>query len=220
MQPSDFFKLPAQQRDAAGSPLPQFGGIWCNPQGPAHAQVPNSVIQFGGSLYALNAQTAITTVTTAQSLINAANPMAIAPGLLNQPGKLLRLGAAGVYSQGSQTNALTFALTFGGVTLVSLVATIGGAAAITNGQWDLTALITTATAGAAGTLEVHAEVGLQLTATNTTALAWFADVNAAASSSVDLTTAASGGSTLGFTLAATSALTTATLRQLILEVLY
>lgn len=174
---------------------------------------------MGGTLYNLQPQVAITNITAAQSLTAAATPLAIPPGLLNVPGKILRLTALGIYTQISQANALTFALTFGGVTLMSLVATIGTPAVVTNGQFDLQAWIMTAAAGASGTLEVHATVDLQLGASNILGLSWFADVNTAPSSAVDLTPAASGGSTLGFTLAASSAIASAQLRNLALEVI-
>jgi len=66
------------------------------------------------ALTVINAQTALTAITTAQNLIS----KALNAGFLNRAGRTLLITVYGIFTTPAGTPNLTFALTLGGVTLV------------------------------------------------------------------------------------------------------
>lgn len=159
-----------------------------------------------------NAQSALTAVTTAQTLWS----KTLNPGELNMVGRCYTLSGYGIYTfAGSSTPNITFVLSAGAVTLATIVAGPLNTAASTNMPFDFNFQISTVSTGASGTLEVHGDVDMNLTA-NTPAgvMSYFRDVNAAVSGAVNLLTA----ETLTLTVAAGNAIGSIQLRFATLEV--
>jgi hypothetical protein len=155
---------------------------------------------------ALNVQTAITTVTTAQTLGSVVLPA----GLMNVAGRTLNFCASGTYTTtGGQTPAITLSAKVAAVTPVSVVSAAVTASAATM-PWRFCGSITTAAIGATGTDEAHAALNINLGAgAAAAAVSTYLDTNTAVSSTYDHTAA----NTLAIQLAAGSTLASATLRQ-------
>lgn len=151
-----------------------------------------------------SAQTALTAITTAQNLFSRSMPAYA----FNKVGRTLFISGSVIFTT-ANTPTVTIAVVLGGTTLVTI--TSGTGAAVTNGQINFEFYITTVATGASGTFEAHGEVGVQLSATLTTALPYVADTNTAVSSALNLNTAL----TLNVTIAASASLSSAQLRQLI-----
>jgi hypothetical protein len=158
------------------------------------------------------AQPALTAITAAQvlwsKLLNA--------GELNLVGRTYTLSGYGIYtSPGTTTPTFTFVLSLGGVTLATITTTAVSAVASTNLPFQFNYTFTVVSVGANGTLEVHGEVDINLSANNpAAALSRFPDVNNAVSGAVNLLTA----DTLQLTIAASSTITSAQLRSAYLQV--
>ena len=161
------------------------------------------------TLLLLQAQTALTTITTAQNLFS----KALKAGALNKSGRTLRITGTVIFTTTNATQ-FTIALTLGGVTLVSIQSAIG-AAAITNGQISFELIVSVAATGSNGTLEAHGLLNCQLSGTLSTALPQYADQNTAVSSAVNLTSAL----TLACTIAASASVSSAQVRQVLVEVI-
>lgn len=164
------------------------------------------------SSQAFPAQAAKTAVTTAVSLFGTAP--SIQGGLLNSLNKVCSIWAAGVFTSSVTAQQLTFSIVLGGVTVWSVQGT-SQAVAITNGQFELEVVLTTASVGASGTVEAHGAVGIQQAAALGTSLPYFADQNTAPSSAINLP---SSPLTLDIQIADTVSLTSITLRQALIEI--
>jgi hypothetical protein len=167
---------------------------------------PSGKVSAQSALYIIPTQTAVTAITTAQTLFS----KALNAGALNVAGRTGLFTAYGIYtSPGSSTPTMTFALTLGGVTLMTVTTAAISTTASTSLQWQFTCQFTVVTAGASGTIEAHGNVGVNISAnTPGAALAEYADQNTAVSSAVNLTTAL----TIALTIAASSTVTSAQLR--------
>lgn len=165
------------------------------------------------AILVLNAQTAITTVTTAQNLIN----QTLNRGVLNKQNRTLQISGSLVYtSPGTSTPKLTLAVALGAVSLCSIQTASLSASASTNMPVQFFFTITVATTGASGTIEAHGCVNANISAnTPAAASASYLDTNTAVSSAVDLTSALA----LKLTAAADSAISSITLRQACVEVI-
>lgn len=164
------------------------------------------------TLLQLPAQTALTAITTAQTMFSTK----LAAGLLNVLGRTLRIRGSLVYSTTSTNVAtLTIAVKLGTVTLFTITTDASNTAASTNLPVEFELTIATAATGASGTLEVHGSVDANLGTAATAAVSRYLDGNAAVSSAVNLTSAL----TLAVTIAASAAVPSATLRQLVIEVI-
>ena len=166
-----------------------------------------SVLQT--ALIILNAQTALTAITTAQNLIS----KALNAGFLNRTGRTLLLTGFGIFTTPAGTPNLTFALTLGGVTLASIT-TANTAGSGTNIPFQFSFEMTVASTGASGTIESHSTISAGITAVAAAAMATYADTNVAVSSAVNLTSAL----TLLVTIAASSTVTSAQLRLATIEI--
>ena len=161
------------------------------------------------ALTVINAQTALTAITTAQNLIS----KALNAGFLNRAGRTLLITVYGIFTTPAGTPNLTFALPLGGVTLASIT-TANTAGSGTNIPFQISFEMAVASTGAAGTIESHGMVSAGLTAVAAAAIAAYTDTNVAVSSAVNLTTAL----TLLVTIAASSTVTSAQLRLATIEV--
>lgn len=169
---------------------------------------------FVGTLITLQPQTAITTVSTIQALNSTA--ITIPAGAMNVQGKHFRACGTFVFSNGATTPSLTVSLKFGSVVLAA-PASAANANTNSNSPVYFCFNATTAATGASGTLEGHGF----LTENTASAVAGAAgstylDTTTAASSAVDLTSAITV--TVNLTVA-NGPVTTATLRQLTVELL-
>jgi hypothetical protein len=169
-----------------------------------------SVLQT--ALAVIQAQTALTNITTAQNLFS----KALNAWLLNRVGRTLLITAQLIYtSPGTTTPTITIALTLGGVTLCTITTAAISSTASTNMPVYVQFYATVVTTGATATLEVHGQVTANISAnTPAAAAATYVDTNTAVSSAVNVTTAL----TLLLTIAASSALTSAQLRFATIEV--
>lgn len=150
-------------------------------------------------------QAAIATVTTAQTMASCT----LAPGVQNIPGKVMRITAHGLTTL-TGTPTLTFAVTEGGITPITVTTTAETTGGITAGQWGIDFYLTTSATGASGTLEPHGTVyAQQATAANSTAVALFADQKTAVSAAINLIQS----NTLAITGASSATVTSITLRD-------
>lgn len=154
------------------------------------------------TLLQLQAQTALATITTAQTLMS----LAFLAGALNQLNRTLRIRGMVIFTVASGTPTCTIAIKLGTVTLFTV--TTAALAASTNGQIYFDVEISVAAAGSSGTLEAHGTVKAQLSTALGTALAEYPDQNVAVSSAVNLTAAL----TLAATIAASGTMSAAQLR--------
>jgi len=161
----------------------------------------------------VNAQTALTNVTTAQTLYT----FTLGKGELNMLNRSYTLSGYAIYtSPGTTAPVLTFALTLGGVTIATITCGALNTTASTNMPIQFEFTITVTATGSSGSVEVHGEVDINLTA-NTPAgvLSYYPDTNAAVITGINLTAA----DVLALTVAASSTVTSIQLRQAWLEVL-
>lgn len=163
------------------------------------------------AMQVINAQTALTTITTAQTLIS----LALKAGVLNRLARTLTVSGSIIYTTpGTTTPAITLAIKLGSVTLCSIVLGACSSTASTNMPIQFSFELDVASVGASGTIEAHGQVNANLTAnTPAAASSAFLDTNTAVSSAVDLTAA----QTLTVTIAANSAVSSAQLRQATIE---
>lgn len=162
-------------------------------------------------------QTAVTAVTTAQTLAS----LALNANLQNVLGRMLKVCGAGVYtSPGTTAPTLTLAVTEGGITPVSITTAGVSTTASTNMPFNFcftiaTAAISTAASPATtGTLEAHGVLSANITAnTPAAAAASYLDTNTAVSSALNLFSS----NTLAVTVAASSTMTAVKLLQMTVE---
>lgn len=162
------------------------------------------------AMLVLGPQTALTAITTAQTLLS----KAFGAGFLSVVGRTLHVRIYFIYTTAGTTQpVITFALTLGGVTLCSIPTVALSATAGTNLGGMVEFDLTVATAGSAGTIEAH---GFTLANFSTagSGSGGFNDTNAAVSSAINLTTAL----TLTATVAATLAVSSLQVRQATVEV--
>jgi len=138
--------------------------------------------------------TASANTTGAQALME----LSLGAGLLNTLNAPVKLHGSGIYSTAlGQTPTLTFVVklcTVSGcgsgtvVTLASIITT-ATVASITNNGWSINLVAVPNVVGSSGTLLVHGPLTIDLGALTTTADSVFNDVNTAASSTINLTSA-------------------------------
>lgn len=157
----------------------------------------------------LQAQAALTAVTTAQTLLNANLPA----GMLNKLNRTLLITGTAIFTTAG-TPQITIVLKLGAVTLLTIQTPAIGAAQ-TNGQIQFALTLSVASTGAAGTLEVHGSLSVQGGGTLAASVPQYFDQNIAVSSAVNLTAALA----LTATIASTVSLSSAQLRQGTIEVL-
>jgi hypothetical protein len=160
------------------------------------------------TLLLLQAQTALATITTAQTLFS----LALLAGALNKTNRTLRISGTIIFTVSTGTPTCTIAVKLGTVTLFTI--TTAALAASTNGQLSFEVLVSVASTGSSGTLEAHGEVTAQLSTALGTAMAQYADQSVAVSSAVNLTSAL----TLAATIAASTTMAAAQVRQALIEV--
>lgn len=164
------------------------------------------------ALKILNAQTALTAITTAQNLIN----FALNKGVLNRLNRTLLISGSLVYtSPGTTTPTISIAIALGATVLCTITTAAISSTASTNMPIQFAFQLDVASVGAAGTLETHGQVSANITAnTPAAAISTFLDTNTAVSSAVDLTSQLA----LTVTIASSGAgITGATLRQATVE---
>lgn len=164
------------------------------------------------ALLILGSQTALSTVTTAQNLIN----QSINAGVLNKSNRKLKIRGRGIYTTpGTTTPVLTIALLVNGVSVCSIATAALSSTASSNMPFEFDFTITTASTGSTGTLEAHGKLGANITAnTPAAAIATYLDTNTAVSSSVNLVAAG----TIKVQASANSAITSIQLREASIEV--
>jgi hypothetical protein len=160
------------------------------------------------TLLLLQAQTALSTITTAQNLFT----LAFLANALNKTNRALRVSGAVVFTVSAGTPTCTIVIKLGSVTLATI--TTAALAASTGGQIYFEFLLSVAASGSSGTLECHGTVQAQLSTSLGTALPQYGDQNTAVSSAVNLTSAL----TLAVTIAASTTMASAQLRQGLVEV--
>lgn len=156
----------------------------------------------------LAAQTPVTAITTAQTLAS----LAFLAGAFNKVGRTLRISGTIIFTVSTATPTTTIAIKLGTVTLLTI--TTAALAASTNGQLTFQALLSVVAAGSAGTVEGHGTVKAQLSTALGTAIAEYADQVTTPATGVNLTSAL----TLAVTIAASSTMASAQLRQGLVEV--
>lgn len=168
------------------------------------------------------AQTALTTVTTAQTMFTipacstSVTTNCLPAGFNNVVGKTWEICGEAMFSNGATTPAITIAVKVGAATPVSAV-TANNANTNTNAPLNFCFRGTTTLAGASGTDEAHGWI------TDATAAAWaagtavatYVDGQTAVSAAYDHTAA----NAVTVTIAATAALTSVTPRHLVFQLL-
>lgn len=183
----------------------------------------NNIVEtvgVGGLAHALRksqniqgAQTALTTITTAQNLFT----KLLNAQMLNKLNRLIKIEGWLIYtSPGTTAPVLSFAVILGGVTLCTITLAALSTTATTNGPIHFEFYALVASTGTSGTLETHGRVEANVAA-NTPAsdVDVYLDTNTAVSSAVNLNIA----STLSVTLASTLTLTSAQLRMFKIDIL-
>jgi hypothetical protein len=159
-----------------------------------------------GAPLVLSAQTALTAITTAQTLLS----FAFVAGALNVTGRKLRVKGVLIYSTTAANVAtISFAMTLGGVTLCTITTAATNTAASANLPIHFEFETTVVTLGATATLESHGKVDANIGTAAASAIASYLDTNTAVSAAVNLTAA----TTLGVTIAASAAVPSAQLRS-------
>lgn len=121
-------------------------------------------------------QTALTTITTAQNLIS----QALNSWFLNRANRNLKIRGRGIYTTaGTTTPTLTFAVTLGGTSLVSVTTAATSATASTNLPFEFEIDLSVAATGAsAAEIEAHMTLRCNITAnTPAAAVATYLDTN-------------------------------------------
>jgi hypothetical protein len=167
--------------------------------------------QLGGSLgcapatlQLTGAQTALTTITTAQTM----DSFSLPAGLMNSTSRTLQVCFAGVYtSPGTTAPTLTFALKIGSsVTPISITSAALSTTASTNMPFQGCFDVKTAAIGATGNDEAHGYADVNISAnTPAAAVARYLDTNTAVSSNYDHTVANTAVLSIGASLTVTSA---------------
>lgn len=173
----------------------------------------------------------VTPVTVSANVTTDQNLMAktIPAGDLNLVGRTLRVFVAGIYSTpAASTATITIELKLcsvsgcgsGNVADLIDITSSANPGTVTNNAFNLTAYVTTQTAGAAGRWEAHGIFGIDLGALNTSPDSFFNDTNTAviAGTPADIDTTAQNFLQVSIAFSAASASNSATERQLVVEV--
>lgn len=165
------------------------------------------------ALATFSAQSAVTSVTTAQTMAS----LAVNANLQNVAGRTVRICGYGVYtSPGTTTPTLTLQITEGGITPVAVTSAGVSSTASTNMPFNFCFDLTTVATGSSGTLEAHGAVAFNISAnTPAAAQATYQDTNTAVSSAINLVQA----NTIAIQIAASSTITSVTLRQMTIELI-
>lgn len=168
---------------------------------------------FETAVATFGAKTAVTTVTTAQTMAS----VTMTAGLQNFPTRTLRICGSGIYTTpGTTTPAMTILITEGGITPVSITTAALSATASTNMPFQFCFNITTGTLGATGTVEAHGRLTVNVSDNTPAAAAVsYLDTNTAVSSALNLNAA----NTLAVKVSADSAISSVQLRQLTVELI-
>jgi hypothetical protein len=172
---------------------------------------------FETTLGVFNAQTANTTVTTAQTMAS----LALNANVQNVIGRTIKVCGAGIYtSPGTSAPTLTIQVTEGGITPIAITTAALSTTATTSAPFSFCYRITTASISTSaspsttGTLEAHGYLVANIAAnTPASAAAVYLDTNTAVSSALNLFTA----NTLAVQVAASLTVTSVQLRQLTIE---
>lgn len=164
------------------------------------------------ALAVLPAQTALTAITTAQTLIT----QAFNAGALSKVGRAILVEGVLIYTTpGTTTPAMSIALVLGGVTICTITTSGLSATASTNMPVQFYFQFNVVSTGSSATVECHGFVCANISANTPAAAATqFLDTNVAVSSAINLTNAAN----LVVQISANSAITSAQLRQATIEV--
>jgi len=159
----------------------------------------------------LGPQTALTAITTAQTLAS----FALGAQMLNKLNRTVEINGSLIYSTTiANVATLTIAVKLGAVTLCTITTTASNTAASTNLPVQFSFTLQTTTTGTSGAIEAHGFINANLGTAAAGAATQFLDTNTAASSAVNLNIA----QTLTVTIAASAAVPSAQLRQLTAEV--
>jgi hypothetical protein len=158
------------------------------------------------------AQTALTTITTTQTLLT----LALNAGVLNKLKRTVKVMGEVIYtSAGTTQPVLTLLLKLGSVSLCSIALPAMSATARTAAPLKFEYIFEVAATGSSGTIESHGKVDADLNAAAGSAVSSILDANTAVSSAVDLTSAL----TLAVTIVSTLTLTSMQLRAGRVEVI-
>jgi len=160
------------------------------------------------AMLVLAAQTALVTITTAQTLLS----LALAAGQLNAAKRTILVTGFVIFTTPAGTPTITIAILLGATTLCTIT-TAAVAGSQTAAQLQFQFELTVTTTGAAGSIETHGTVSAQLSAALGTAAPTYMDQNAAAVGSLNLPAA----QTLSVTIAASTTVTSAQLRMAAVE---
>ena len=148
---------------------------------------------FHCALAVLQAQAALTAITTAQNFFS----KTLNANLLNRVGRKLKIkGYANYTTPGSSTPTLTMTLKLGTVTLMTITTAATDTAGVTAGPIYFEFDLVVAAAGATATLETHGTVKVGLTATTTAAIAQYLDVNNGTTNTITVGTNPAVGDTI------------------------
>jgi hypothetical protein len=196
----------------------------CTDQPSLHFDKQNNVVSSCGSAYTLqtqqttiavyNAQTALSSVTTAQNLFS----LPLNAGFQNIVPRTLMICGAGIYTTpGTTAPTMTIQLVEGGITPVAITTAALSTTASTNMPFNFCFWIVTASTGSSGTLEAHGNLNANISAnTPAAAAATYNDTNTAVSSAINLTAA----NTLALQVSASSTITSVQLRYATVEVVW
>ena len=163
------------------------------------------------SIGVLGPQTALTAITTAQTLAS----FALGAQMLNKLNRTVEINGSLIYSTTSTNVAtLTIAVKLGSVTLCTITTSASNTAASTSLPVQFSFTLQTTLTGTSGTIEAHGFINANLGTAAAGAATQFLDTNTAASSAVNLNIA----ETLTVTIAASAAVPSAQLRQLVAAV--
>ena len=165
------------------------------------------------SFLILLAQTALTSITTAQNLIS----QAFLAQALNKKGRTFQVSGSFVYtSPGTTGITLTFVLKLGSVTLATVVLPTGNTAARTAAPGQFAFTVQVVSTGASATLEGHGSVSVDLNAAAAAGVTACLDATTGVSNALDLTAA----QTLTLSVACSGVtLTSMTLRAAQIEII-
>lgn len=148
-------------------------------------------------------------VTTDQVLMTAS----LNDGLLDGPGKTLKLHAAGIYTLPAGSSTVEFKVKIGSLGLVDILTTAPGGA-VTDNKWLLDVVISTVAPGSSATFEASGALTIDLGSLTTSASSVFTDTNDSTIGTLDSTMGQTIEVTVAF--ATNSASNVCTQRQMIL----
>lgn len=165
------------------------------------------------AIEALGPQTALTAITVAQDLISFTLPS----WLLNRTLRRMRIRGRGIYtSPGTTTPVITLALSLGGTGVCSIASAALSSTASANMPFAFEFEVVSIVTGAAGAIEVHGKMQMNITAnTPAAAAATYLDANDAETTAFSLEEELA----LLVTVAANSAISSLQLRDAVIEML-